>query len=198
MKKVANGGDEMSFRMVTWTPPDELRAGGRRAIPAATTEMVQTGLSRGWNFSGNQRIWPVHGRTGGAVTIECEEDDEAQPLTGKRRSVPSITLKRLISFQLFGMCMLILFGLFVFLGLGIVCLRVNDSVATITNEMKPGISRMRDSSLTLLNSTTALMESSNLVAKSAHDTGMVNSSAEVANLVAKLLRRPQITINLGS
>ena len=94
--------------------------------------------------------------------------------------------------------MLIIFAIVVFAGLGVVVLRVNEGVATITQEMTPGISRMRDSSLTLLNSTTALMESSNMVAKSAHDTGMVNSSAEVATLVAKMLRKPTITINLGS
>jgi hypothetical protein len=93
---------------------------------------------------------------------------------------------------------LIIFAIVVFAGLGVVVLQVNAGVASITQEMQPGITRMRDSSLGLLNSTTALMDSSNLVARSAHNAGMVNSSAEVANLVAKMLRKPQITIQLGT
>ena len=191
----------MSFRMVTWQPPEELRAEGR-AMTSASVEMGRTGqATRGWTFSGNQRIFPVHGRTGGAINIvDCEDAyDETQPLTGRKRSsLATLSLRRLITFQLAGVCILVIFGIVVFAGLGVVVLQVNAGVTAISSEMTPGIARMRDSSLGLLNSTTALMESSNLVAKSAHDTGMVNSSAEVATLVAKLLRRPQITINLGS
>jgi uncharacterized membrane protein YdbT with pleckstrin-like domain len=187
--------------MVTWQPPDEMRA-GRRAMHSASVEMGRTGQAVSPStFLGQNRIFPVHGRTAAATNIvDCEDAyDEAQPLTGRRRPSPAtLSLRRLITYQLAGVCLLIIFAVLVFVGLGLVVLQVNQGVASITKEMQPGITRMRDSSLVLLNSTTALMDSSSLVAKSAHSSGMVNSSAEVAKLVAKLLRKPSITINLGS
>lgn len=192
--------------MVSWTPPEEVRAGGieaRRVIPSAMHTVQTSAVNRGWTFSGApQRVWPSHngGQTNAATVVvdECDEDELA-PLNGRRRNRAfTMSLRRLTSFLLAGVCMLLIFGIVVFIGLGVVVLRVNEGVSAITNDMQPGITRMRDSSLELLNSTTALMHSSNQVAKTAHETGMVNSSAEVANLVAKLLKKPQITINLGS
>lgn len=187
--------------MVTWQPPEELRAGGR-AMPSASMEMGRTSqTAQAWTFSGNQRIFPLHGRTGAAINIvDCEgADDEAAPLTGRRRShLASLSIRRFMIFQLAAVCVLVIFAIVVFAGVGVVVLQVNAGVTSITQEMQPGITRMRDSSLGLLNSTTALMDSSNLVARSAHNAGMINSSAEVANLVAKMLRKPQITIQLGT
>ena len=155
--------------MVTWQPPEELRAEGR-TMPSASMEMGRTGqAARGWTFSGSQRIFPVHGRTGGVINVvDCEDaDDEAAPLTGRRRSsLATLSLRRLISFQLAGICVLIISGIMVFVGLGVLVIHVNEGVALITQDMQPGINQMRDSSLTLLNSTTALMDSTNLVARS--------------------------------
>jgi hypothetical protein len=197
----------MSFRMVSWTPPEEVRAGGieaRRVIPSAMHTVQTSAVNRGWTFSGApQRVWPSHngGQTNAATVVVDEYDeDELAPLNGRRRNraLLRMTFRHWMNMVLFGTCMLLIFGIVVFIGLGVVVLRVNEGVTAITNDMQPGITRMRDSSLELLNSTTALMHSSNQVAKTAHETGMVNSSAEVANLVAKLLKKPQITINLGS